>query len=68
MKTYLRFGLDCHKMPVATGRRAGVAMASRRCTSCITGAFGDERHSVSESVQALVVLRAKYPVFVFDQK
>ena len=55
----LQFRLGCHKLPIATGRRAGVVRASRQCTFCSSGALGDERHLAVQCVP-LAVLRAQY--------
>ena len=64
MKRFLQFRLDCHKLPIATGCRAGVVRpglsgprASRHCTFCSAGALGDERHLVYECA-SLAALRA----------
>ena len=51
--------LGCHKLPIATGHRAGVVRASRLCTMCSSGALGDERHLAFECA-SLAVPRAKY--------
>ena len=59
MKRFLQFRLGCHKLPIATGRRAGVVRASRHCTFCSAGALGDEMHLVFECA-SLAALRAKY--------
>ena len=59
MKRFLQFRLGCHKLPIATGRRTGVAMACRLCTFCDAGAVKDEKHLVFECAQ-LAPLRAKY--------
>ena len=48
MKRFLQFRLGCHKLPIATGLRAGVVRASRHCTFCSAGALGDEMHLVFE--------------------
>ena len=45
MKRFLQFinymiWLGCHKLPIATGRRIGVARAGRLCTVCDAGAVG----------------------------
>ena len=59
MKRFLQFRLGCHKLPIATGRRAGIVRASRQCTCCNAGALGDEMHLVFECA-SLAALRAKY--------
>ena len=56
---FLQFRLGCHKLPIATGRRTGVARACRLCTFCDAGAVGDKKHLVFECAQ-LAPLRAKY--------
>ena len=47
-----RFRPGCHKLPIATDRRAGVVRASscRHYTFCSAGALGDERYLVFECV------------------
>ena len=59
MKRFLQFRLGCHQLPIAVGRRNGIARACRLCTLCGSGALGDERHLVFEC-GALAELRAKY--------
>ena len=44
MKRLLQLRLGCHKLPIATARRTGVAKACRLCTLCDAGAEGDEKH------------------------
>ena len=46
MKHFVQFRLGCHKLPIATGRRTGVARACRLCTFCDAGAVGDKKHLV----------------------
>ena len=66
MKRFLQFinhiiRLGCHKLPIATGRRTGVARAGRLCTFCDAGAVGDEKHLVFECAHdQLAPLWAKY--------
>ena len=48
MKRFLGFRLGSHKLPVAIGRRSGVARELRLCQHCVQGAVGDELHMVFE--------------------
>ena len=66
MKRFLQFRLGCHELPIATGRRTGVARACRLCTFCDAGAVGDEKHLVFECAQ-LAPLRAKYADLFIDK-
>ena len=59
MQLFLQFRLGCHELPVATGRRSGIARSDRRCTSCAAMVLGDERHLVFECA-SLATLRVKY--------
>ena len=59
MKRFLQFRLGCHKLPIATGRRTGVARTCRLCTFSDAGAVGDKKHLLFECAQ-LAPLRAKY--------
>ena len=60
MQRFLQFRLGCHQLPIAAGRRSGIARACRLCTLCGSGALGDEKHLVFEC-GALAGVRAKYP-------
>ena len=59
MKRFLQFRLGCHKLPVAVGRRSGVARHCRLCACCAAASLGDEKHLVFECA-TLTGLRAKY--------
>ena len=50
VKRFLQFRLGCHKLPIASGRRNGVAWACRLCTFCDAGAVGDEKYLVFGSI------------------
>ena len=59
MRRFLQFRLGCHRLPIAVGRRSGVARACRLCIFCGAGAVGDEKHLVFECT-GLSSLRTKY--------
>ena len=48
MKRFLGFRLGSHKLPVALGRRTGVARDLRLCQHCVQGVVGDEMYMVFE--------------------
>jgi hypothetical protein len=44
LKTFIKFRLGCHELPVAVGRLQNVPRSARLCTRCSTGIVGDEHH------------------------
>lgn len=48
LRTFLRFRMGCHNLPVVLGRWERVPRAQRLCMQCDLGAVGDERHFVFE--------------------
>jgi len=46
VRSYLRFRLGCHYLPIVVGRRTGVPRSERLCPHCSLGDLGDERHLV----------------------
>jgi hypothetical protein len=44
LKTFIRFRLGCHGLPVAVGRHEGIPRSARLCSRCSTRIVGDEHH------------------------
>ena len=65
MKRCLQVRLGCHKLPIAPGRRTGVARACKLCTCCDAGDVGNEKNLVFDCV-GLAPLWAKYADFFND--
>ena len=60
LKTFIRFRLGCHGLPVEVGRREGVPRCARLCTRCSTGIVGDEHHLLF-TCPAVEHIRTQFP-------
>ena len=60
LKTFIRFRLGCHDLPVAVGRHAGIPRSARLCSRCSTGIVGDEHHLMF-TCPAVAHVRSEFP-------
>jgi hypothetical protein len=60
LRTFIRFRLGCHGLPVETGRHQGVPRSSRLCPHCSTGIVGDEHHLIF-TCPAVEHVRRRFP-------
>ena len=68
LRTFIRFRLGCHGLPVEVGRQEGIPRSNRLCSRCSTGLVGDEHHLIF-TCPAVEHVRRQFPqLFRIDRR
>jgi len=59
LRSFIRFRLGCHGLPIDIGRQQSIPRSERLCTRCNAGIIGDEHHLIF-TCSAVAEVRRQY--------